>query len=135
MTSSWVAVSRTTSPTMAGLQAFEMFATCETPITYLATRPGVLKPRKQTTLSALAMEELLANVRPGGVMTIVVRPSRTARSPVRHSRVRRAWFIGAHPQGAQSNVTRAETGNKDVTLELGCKHAMIVFLDADLSAA
>ncbi|MGV9868151.1 aldehyde dehydrogenase family protein [Rhodococcus koreensis] len=102
----------------------------------LAGNPTILKPPETAPLSALRLGELLQDVFPPGVLNIVVGdgpavPDRL----VRHPEVRRIGFIGSERAGRSVLRAAAETGIKDVTLELGGKNAMVVFADADLDRA
>ena len=96
----------------------------------------VLKPPDQAPLSALRMGELLSDLVPPGVLSVVVGSGPEAgRALVRHPAVRRIGFIGSEPTGRAIQRDAAETGVKNVTLELGGKNAMIVLPDADLDRA
>jgi hypothetical protein len=52
-----------------------------------------------------------------------------------HRRRKRSGNIVAIARGSAIQRAAAESGVKDVTLELGGKNAMVVFGDADLDAA
>jgi 2-formylbenzoate dehydrogenase len=102
----------------------------------VAGNPTILKPPEVAPLSALRLGELLQDVFPPGVLNIVVGngpavPDRL----VRHPDVRRIGFIGSERTGMAIQRAAAESGIKDVSLELGGKNAMVVFADADLDAA
>ena len=96
--------------------------------------------RPQTTGVRTAVHaplgELAGEIFPPGVVNVVVGnghqvPDRS----VRHPDVRRIGFIGSEPTGRAIQRAAAETGVKQVTLELGGKNAMVVFDDADLDKA
>jgi acyl-CoA reductase-like NAD-dependent aldehyde dehydrogenase len=73
---------------------------------------------------------------PPGVLSILVGDGPAVPDAlVRHPAVRRIGFIGSEPTGRAIQRAAAESGVKDVTLELGGKNAMVVFGDADLDAA
>jgi 2-formylbenzoate dehydrogenase len=102
----------------------------------IAGNPTVLKPPEVAPLSALRLGELLQDVFPPGVFQVVVGdgpavPDRL----VRHPKVRRIGFIGSERTGMAIQKAAAESGIKEVSLELGGKNAMVVFADADLDAA
>ena len=59
----------------------------------------------------------------------------TGRALVRHPAIKRIGFIGSGATGRAIQRDAAETGVKEVSLELGGKNAMIVFDDADPLAA
>ena len=102
----------------------------------VAGNPTILKPPETAPLSALRLGELLREVFPPGVLNIVVGngPSVPDRL-VRHPDVRRIGFIGSERTGMAIQRAAAESGIKDVSLELGGKNAIVVFADADLDAA
>lgn len=112
-----------------------MFA-CKIAAPLVAGNPTILKPPEAAPLSALRLAELAADVFPPGVLSVVVGDGPTVPDAlVRHPRVRRIGFIGSEPTGRAIQRAAAESGVKDVTLELGGKNAMVVFADADLDRA
>ncbi|MBC3191944.1 aldehyde dehydrogenase family protein [Pseudonocardia sp. C8] len=112
-----------------------MFA-CKVAAPLVAGNPTILKPPEVAPLSAMRMAELAAGIFPPGVLSVVVGDGPTVPDAlVRHELVRRIGFIGSEATGRAIQRAAAETGVKDVTLELGGKNAMVVFADADLDAA
>lgn len=112
-----------------------MFA-CKIAAPLVAGNPTVLKPPESAPLSALRLAELAQEVFPPGVLSVLVGDGpEVPDALVRHPRVRRIGFIGSEPTGRAIQRAAAESGVKDVTLELGGKNAMVVFSDADLPAA
>ncbi|MFJ6359465.1 aldehyde dehydrogenase family protein [Pseudarthrobacter oxydans] len=112
-----------------------MFA-CRVAAPLVAGNPSVIKPPEAAPLSVLRLGELAKDIFPAGVFNIVVGdgpavPDRL----VRHRDVRRIGFIGSEPTGRAIQRAAAESGVKQVTLELGGKNAMVVFDDADLDKA
>jgi NAD-dependent aldehyde dehydrogenases len=109
---------------------------CKIGAPLVAGNPTILKPAEVAPLSALRLGELAADIFPPGVLSVVVGngPS-VPDSLVRHPDVRRIGFIGSEPTGRAIQRAAAETGVKDITLELGGKNAMVVFADADLDKA
>ncbi|MGO4856187.1 aldehyde dehydrogenase family protein [Arthrobacter sp. 2MCAF14] len=102
----------------------------------LAGNPTILKPPETAPLSALRLGELLQDVFPPGVFQVVTGQGRTvADTLVRHPLVRRIGFIGSEETGLAIQKAAAESGVKEVSLELGGKNAMVVFPDADLDKA
>jgi betaine-aldehyde dehydrogenase len=91
----------------------------------------IVKPSEQTSLSALRMGEVLAQIFPPGVFNVVTGGGRTAGAALaEHPRVPRVAFTGSVPTGQRV----AEAGArwiKQVSLELGGKNPLIVFPDAD----
>ncbi len=112
-----------------------MFA-CKVGAPLVAGNPTILKPPETAPLSSLRLAELAAEIFPPGVLSVVVGDGPAVPDAlVRHDLVRRIGFIGSESTGRAIQRAAAETGVKDVTLELGGKNAMVVFNDADLDAA
>jgi 2-formylbenzoate dehydrogenase len=112
-----------------------MFA-CRIAAPLVAGNPVVAKPPEAAPLSTLRLGEIASEIFPPGVVNVVVGdgpavPDRL----VRHRHVRRIGFIGSEPTGRAIQRAAAESGVKQVTLELGGKNAMLVFGDADLEKA
>jgi acyl-CoA reductase-like NAD-dependent aldehyde dehydrogenase len=112
-----------------------MFA-CRMAAPLVAGNPVVIKPPETAPLSTLRLAQLAHEVFPPGVVNVVVGdgpavPDRL----VRHPAVRRIGFIGSEPTGRAIQRAAAESGVKQVTLELGGKNAMVVFEDADVETA
>lgn len=112
-----------------------MFA-CRIAAPLVAGNPVVAKPPEAAPLSTLRLGEIAREIFPPGVVNVVVGdgpavPDRI----VRHRHVRRIGFIGSEPTGRAIQRAAAESGVKQVTLELGGKNAMLVFDDADLEKA
>lgn len=102
----------------------------------VAGNPTILKPPETAPLSALRLGELLRDVFPPGVLNIVVGDGPAVGDRlVRHPQVRRIGFIGSERTGMTIQRAAAESGIKEVSLELGGKNAMVVFADADLDGA
>src|SRR4051794_6726276 len=96
----------------------------------------VLKAPDQTPLSALRMAELAAEVFGPDLCAVVTgRGASTGQALVRHPLIRRIGFIGAPDTGRLIQRQAAESGVKNVSLELGGKNALIVLPDADLDRA
>ncbi len=109
---------------------------CRVAAPLVAGNTCVVKPPEAAPLSMLRLGELLRDVFPAGVLNVIVGngpavPDRLVRAP----EVRRIGFIGSEPTGRAIQRAAAESGVKQVTLELGGKNAMVVFDDADLDAA
>lgn len=102
----------------------------------VAGNPTILKPPEAAPLSSLRLAELAHDILPPGVLSVVVGDGPSVPDAlVRHRHVRRIGFIGSEGTGRAIQRAAAETGVKDVSLELGGKNAMVVFADADLDAA
>jgi betaine-aldehyde dehydrogenase len=112
-----------------------MFASAKLAAPLITGNTVVLKPSEQSPLSALRLAELCQDVFPPGVVNIVTGGPATGEAIVRHPDVRRIAFIGSVPTGLAIQRAAAESGVKNVSLELGGKNPMIVFPDADLAKA
>lgn len=109
---------------------------CKIAAPLIAGNPTILKPPEAAPLSALRIAELSVELFPPGVLSVIVGDGPTVGDAlVRHEYVRRIGFIGSEPTGRAIQRAAAETGVKNVSLELGGKNAMVVFADADLDAA
>ncbi|WP_326835434.1 aldehyde dehydrogenase family protein [Amycolatopsis rhabdoformis] len=109
-----------------------MFAAGKIAAPLIAGNCVLLKPPHQAPLSALRLGELIADLLPPGVLSILpgVGPA-TGEAIVRHPRIRRIAFIGSARTGLAIQRAAAETVVKHVTLELGGKNALVAFPDAD----
>jgi betaine-aldehyde dehydrogenase len=113
-----------------------MFTAARSVAPLIAGNAVVVKAPDQTPLSPLRLSELLADVFPPGVLSILTgRGAVSGDAIVRHPDVRRIAFIGSPGTGRAIQRAAAESAVKNVTLELGGKNPMIVFPDADLDAA
>lgn len=96
----------------------------------------IVKPSDASPLSALRMGELFAEHLPKGLVNVLVGQGIDApRALVRHPGIRRIGFIGSEPTGRSIQKDAAESGVKNVTLELGGKNAIIVCPDAGIDEA
>lgn len=91
----------------------------------------ILKPAEQTSLSALVMAGIAAEVFPAGVVSVLTgRGARTGSALVAHPGVPRVAFTGSVPTG-RAVLRGAAEHIKHVSLELGGKNPLIVFPDVD----
>jgi len=96
----------------------------------------VVKAADQTPLSSLRVGELFADELPPGVLSILTGQGAVSGDAlVRHPQIRRIAFIGSVSTGRRIQQAAAEAGVKTVTAELGGKNPLIVFPDADPTAA
>ncbi|MPZ68469.1 MAG: aldehyde dehydrogenase family protein [Actinobacteria bacterium] len=95
----------------------------------------VMKPAEQTSLTNLFLGELFAEYLPEGVVNVVTGGAQTGATLIADERVKRIAFMGSVETGMRIQSAAAQVGIKYVTLELGGKNPMIVFPDADVSAA
>jgi acyl-CoA reductase-like NAD-dependent aldehyde dehydrogenase len=113
-----------------------MFAAGRIAAPLIAGNTVVLKPSEHTSLSALRLGELLADVVPPGVVNVVTGTGDEAGDAlVTHPGVRRVSFIGSAAVGRTIQQRAATHVAKTVTLELGGKNPIAIFPDADLDLA
>ncbi|MCH2148509.1 MAG: aldehyde dehydrogenase family protein [Phycisphaerales bacterium] len=95
----------------------------------------VLKPAETTSLTALALAEILQEVElPPGVVNIVTGAGATGAALAEHPDVKKVAFTGSTEVGKKLARMAAGTGKK-LTLELGGKSPNIVFADAAIDQA
>jgi betaine-aldehyde dehydrogenase len=95
----------------------------------------VLKPGEQTSLSALELARIAAEVLPDGVLSVVTGAGATAGAAlVAHPDVHRVAFTGS-VQSGRAVLRGAAEAIKHVSLELGGKNPIIVFPDVDVVRA
>lgn len=97
----------------------------------------IIKPAKETPLSALALIELAeqAGIPAGVINAIVSSDSRAIGAELtQHPKVRKLSFTGSTPVGKQLLKQSADTVKK-VSMELGGNAPIIVFDDADIDLA
>jgi phenylacetaldehyde dehydrogenase len=96
----------------------------------------VLKPAEQTPLTAIYLAELALEAGiPEGVFNVVLGGAEVGSALSSHPDVDKIAFTGSTGVGRAIAVAAAQSNLKRVTLELGGKSPVIVFPDADLSAA
>ncbi|MEF2978919.1 aldehyde dehydrogenase family protein [Subtercola sp. YIM 133946] len=109
-----------------------LFAVTKLAAPLVAGNCVILKPADVTPLSALYLAELIATLFPPGVVQILTSEGPDVpRALVRHSDVARIAFTGSEKTGRSILRDAADTGVKEVTLELGGKNALIAYPDAD----
>jgi len=95
----------------------------------------VLKPAETTSLTALRLAEIFAEVGlPPGVVNIVTGGPETGRRLVEHPGVDKVAFTGSTEVGRRIAASCAGRGTR-LTLELGGKGANIIFADAAIDQA
>ena len=113
-----------------------MFAAAKIAAPLMAGNAVILKASDQAPLSALRLGELVADVVPAGLLSILTGHGREVGADlVAHPGVRRIAFTGSVTTGQAVLRSAAASGIKSVTLELGGKNPMIVLPDADVDAA
>ncbi|MGC5616371.1 aldehyde dehydrogenase family protein [Georgenia sp. Z1491] len=113
-----------------------MFAASGVGAPLVAGNTVVLKPSEHTSLSALRIGELAAEILPAGVVNVVTGLGADVGARLTaHPRVPRVAFTGSVETGLQIQRQAASEVVKVVTLELGGKNPLIVFPDADVHEA
>jgi acyl-CoA reductase-like NAD-dependent aldehyde dehydrogenase len=113
-----------------------MFAAGKIAAPLVAGNTVLLKPSEHTSLSALRLGELAADLFPPGVLNIVTGTGDEAGDAlVTHPEVRRLAFTGSVAVGRHIQQRAATHVVKSVTLELGGKNPLVVLPDADLESA
>ncbi len=96
----------------------------------------VLKPSEFTSMSALRLGELAAEIFPPGVVNVVTGNGHSIGDAlVADPRVRRLAFTGSARTGRVILARAAGVNVKNVTLELGGKNPLVIFPDADQDLA
>jgi acyl-CoA reductase-like NAD-dependent aldehyde dehydrogenase len=113
-----------------------VFAAAKIAAPVAAGNTVIVKPSEHTSLSALRLAELIAEVFPPGVITILPGTGATTGDAlVTHRDVRRIAFIGSAATGRAILRRANENRLKTVSLELGGKNPLVVFPDADIDDA
>lgn len=94
----------------------------------------IMKPPAQAPLSSLRLAELVGETLPPGVVNFLTGDRECGEALVAHPQVRKAALIGSVPTGI-AILKRAADKIMPVTLELGGKNPLVIYPDADLSAA
>jgi len=92
----------------------------------------VIKPPEQAPLSSLLLAELIGDLFPPGVISVLPGGRDCGEALARHPRVSKVGVIGSIPTGKAVLKGAADTLKK-VSLELGGKNALIAFPDANLA--
>ncbi|QWW72378.1 aldehyde dehydrogenase family protein [Rhizobium sp. WYJ-E13] len=90
----------------------------------------IVKSPDQAPLSSLRLAELLGDLFPPGVLTVLSGGRECGEALVTHPKVAKIGLIGSVPTG-RAILKGAAAGMKKVTLELGGKNALIACADAD----
>lgn len=113
-----------------------MFAGARMAAPLAAGNAVVIKTPETSPLSSMLLAELCRETLPAGVVNIVHGPGLpTGDALVRHARVKRIGFTGAVRTGLAIQRAAAESGVKQVSLELGGKNPLIVCPDVPVAVA
>src|SRR6185312_2677541 len=94
----------------------------------------VLKPSEHTSVSAVHLADLAAEVLPAGLFSVLVGAAATGAALVRHPAVARVGFTGS-VAGGRAVLREAADQIKPVSLELGGKNPLIICPDANVAKA
>ncbi|PJJ55359.1 aldehyde dehydrogenase family protein [Compostimonas suwonensis] len=113
-----------------------LYATMKIAAPLVAGNALIFKPSDASPLTALWVGELIKDLLPKGLFSVVVSKGiETSRAIVRHPDIRRIGFIGSPATGMSIQRDAAEVAVKNISLELGGKNAVIVYPDMDLDVA
>jgi len=113
-----------------------MFALARIAAPLMAGNAVIVKPSEMTSLSTLALADLLETIFPPGLVSVVTGYGNEAGDAlVTHPGIPRIAFIGSAQTGRLIQARAASVAVKHVTLELGGKNPIVVWPDADLDAA
>ena len=91
----------------------------------------IVKPPEQAPLSGLRLAELIGQLFPAGVVSVLTGGREVGTALASHKGIAMVTLIGSVPTGRAVMKAAAET-LKPVLLELGGKNALIAFPDADV---
>ena len=111
-----------------------MFAAAKIAAPLAAGNAVILKPSEETPLSALRMAELIADLFPEGVLSVLTGGADLGAAICAHPGIAAVGLIGSVPTGRAVLRGGADT-LKRTQLELGGKNALVICEDADLDAA
>ncbi|WP_033290650.1 aldehyde dehydrogenase family protein [Amycolatopsis jejuensis] len=111
-----------------------LYATTRVVPALLAGNAVILKPAVQTALSALRWAELVDDLMPSGLFSVLT-GGKAGQAIVAHPEIRRIAFIGSVSTGRAIQEAAARSAVKTVTLELGGKNPMLVFPGVDVQEA
>jgi acyl-CoA reductase-like NAD-dependent aldehyde dehydrogenase len=113
-----------------------MFAAGRLGAPLIAGNAVILKPSEHTSVSAIRLGEIVADILPAGLVSVVTGYGAQAGDAIAsHPGIRRVSFIGSAAVGRAIQQRAAAEVVKTVTLELGGKNPIVVFPDADLDLA
>jgi len=93
----------------------------------------IIKPPEQASLSGLKLAELVGELLPEGVFSLLTGGREVGEALARHDKIGMIGLVGSVPTGKAVMRSAAET-LKHVLLELGGKNALVAFPDADPDA-
>lgn len=111
-----------------------MFAAAKIAAPLAAGNAVILKPSEETPLSALRMAEIIGDLFPDGLISILTGGAELGRAICEHPGIAAVGLIGSVPTGRAVVRGGADT-LKRTQLELGGKNALVICEDADLERA
>ena len=111
-----------------------MFASAKIAAPLAAGNAVILKPSEETPLSALRMAEIIADLFPSGLISVVTGAADLGAAICAHPGIGAVGLIGSVSTGRAVVKGGADT-LKRTQLELGGKNALVICEDADLKAA
>lgn len=111
-----------------------MFACAKIAAPIIAGNAVILKPSEETPLSALRMAELIGDLFPAGVLSVLNGGKDLGQAIARHPGIAKIGLIGSVNTG-RAVMREAASTLKRLSLELGGKNALVVFPDADLEGS
>ncbi|KAH8547985.1 aldehyde dehydrogenase domain-containing protein [Umbelopsis sp. PMI_123] len=93
----------------------------------------IVKPARQTPLTALMMADLGRGIFPEGVMSVLPGGADVGQSITSHQGISHVSFTGSTHVGQKVMQDAATSNLKSVTLECGGKNAVVVLKDADIN--
>ena len=111
-----------------------MFAAAKIAAPLAAGNAVILKPSEETPLTALRMAEIIGDLFPAGVLSVVTGAAEIGAAICAHPGIAAVGLIGSVPTGRAVLKGGADT-LKRAQLELGGKNALVICEDADVDRA
>ncbi len=111
-----------------------MFAAAKIAAPLAAGNAVILKPSEETPLSALRMAEIIGDLFPAGLISVLTGGADLGAAICAHPGIAAVGLIGSVPTGRAVLKGGADT-LKRTQLELGGKNALVICEDADVDAA
>ena len=111
-----------------------MFAAAKIAAPLAAGNAVILKPSEETPLSALRMADLIGDLFPPGLLSVLTGDARLGAAICAHPGIAAVGLIGSVPTGRAVLKSGADS-LKRTQLELGGKNALVICEDADIDLA
>ena len=122
---------------VARLVAFNhplLFAAAKMAAPLAAGNSVIIKPSEETPLSALWLADIVGDIFPKGILSVLTGGAELGASICSHPGIAAVSLVGSVPTG-KAVLKSAADSMKRTQLELGGKNALIICPDADLDAA